>query len=67
MTSIWCRDRDGGGRHELEVVTPQGTLYETFSKAELKTLMTDESLSARLLNGVWSGSLGTTRVDVPTD
>ena len=45
MTRIWCRDRDGGGRHELEVVTLQGTLYETFSKAELKTLMTDESLS----------------------
>ena len=26
------------------VVTQQGTLYETFSEAELKTLMTDESV-----------------------
>ncbi len=44
ITSIGWRDRGGSGRHELEVVTPQGTLYETFSKAELETLMTDESV-----------------------
>ncbi len=44
ITSVGWRDHDGGDRHELEVVTPQGTLCETFSKAELKTLMTDESV-----------------------
>ena len=44
ITSIGWRDHDGGGRHELEVVTPQGTLYEMFSKVELKTLMTDKSV-----------------------
>ncbi len=44
ITSIGWRDHDGGDRHESEVVTPQGTLYETFSKAELETLMTDESV-----------------------
>ena len=44
ITSIGWRDRGGGGRHELEVVTPQGTLCETFSNAELKILMTDESV-----------------------
>ena len=44
ITSIGWRDHDGGGKHELEVVTPQGTRCETFSNAELKTLMTDESV-----------------------
>ncbi len=44
ITSIGWRDHDGGDRHESEVVTPQGTLYETFSKAELETLMTHESV-----------------------
>ncbi len=44
ITSIGWRDHDGGDRHELEVVTLQGTRSETFSKAELKTLMTDESV-----------------------
>ena len=44
ITSIGWRDHDGGDRHELEVVTLQGTRCETFSKAELKTLMTDESV-----------------------
>ena len=44
ITSIGWRDQDGGGRHELEVVTSQGTPYETFSKAELKVIMTEESV-----------------------
>ncbi len=55
ITSIGWRGRDGGGQ-ELEVVTQQGTLYETFSEAELKTLMTDESIRTsieqRLVRGV---------------
>ena len=44
IMSIGWRDRDDGGRHELEVVTPQDTRCETFSKAELETLMTHESV-----------------------
>ena len=44
ITSIGWRDHDDGDRHELEVVMPQGTLYETFSKAELETVMTHESV-----------------------
>ena len=44
ITSIGWRDHDDGDRHELEVVTPQSTRRETFSKAELKSLMTDESV-----------------------
>ena len=44
ITSIVWRDHDGGDRHESEVVTPQGTRCEMFSKAELKTLMTEESV-----------------------
>ena len=37
ITSIGWRDHDDGDRHELEVVMPQGTQCETFSKAELET------------------------------
>ena len=44
ITSIGWRDHDDGDRHELEVVMPQGTLYETFSKAELETVVTHESV-----------------------
>ena len=41
ITSIRWRERDGGS-WRLRVVTPQGTLYETFSHAELKTLTANE-------------------------
>ena len=44
ITSIGWRNHDDGDRHELEVVMPQGTRCETFGKAELETLMTDESV-----------------------
>lgn len=44
ITSIGWRDHDGGDRHELEVVMPQGTRCETFSEAELETVMTHESV-----------------------
>ncbi len=44
ITSIGWRDHDDGDRYELEVVMPQGSRCETFSKAELETVMTHESV-----------------------
>ncbi len=44
ITSIEWRDREEGSRHELEVVTPQGAFYKTFSNAELRTVTIDESV-----------------------
>ena len=44
ITSIGWWDHDGGDRHELEVVTPQGAFCKTFSNAELRTVTIDEGV-----------------------
>ncbi len=36
IMSIGWRDHDGGDRHELEVVTLQGSRCETFSKGRVE-------------------------------